>query len=149
MKPRLILLLGIVLTIVASALWHGPVGNAGARTIADTEALARFNLDYFEMEEITPFVQRGPVTRRLWLSGEANDFQQEELARILDELPAVGDVQWVNAPTNRPGPRRIMGEPMLPLIVEVELLALGFFGLGFVLAYFFHRQRRNARHHII
>ncbi|MCM8557835.1 hypothetical protein [Sphingomicrobium sediminis] len=140
MKPRIALLLGILLTITTAALWHGPVGNAGARIVSETETVARINLEYFEMEEITPFMERDPLVRRLWLTGEADDFQRRELARILKGIETIEDVQWV-----QPGVRTVRGEPLLPLIVEAELLGLAGFGLGLILGYALVRLRRRQR----
>jgi len=39
-------------------------------------------------------MHRGPLSRRLILSGPADDFQRTELVRILDETPGVLDVRW-------------------------------------------------------
>lgn len=139
MKPRLVLLLGIALVVVATALWHGPAGQAAARYTFETEELARRNLDYYEMPHITPFVEREPLTRRLWLAGEANDFQREELARILSGLPQVEDVQWI-VPG---GPRVVQGTPLLPLVIEVELAGLAAFGAGLLIAFFLFGRPRD------
>ncbi|WP_265587226.1 hypothetical protein [Sphingomicrobium arenosum] len=139
MKPRLLFLLAVALVVLASALWHGPVGKAGARYTFETEELARLNLDYYEMPEITPFVERAPLTRRLWLTGEADDFQRKELARILSGLPQVEAVHWYVPP----GGNRVKSAPLLPLIVEVELTALAAFGLGLFAAFFLFGRPRD------
>ena len=138
MRARLVLLLSVLAVVLASALWHGPVGNAGARYAAQTEQLVRANLDYYEMPDITPFVQRGPMTRRLWLAGEADDFQREELARIFSGLDTLGDVQWLSD-DGRP----VTGTPLLPMLVEVELVALVGFLAGLFAGYFLFRRRRR------
>jgi len=43
---------------------------------------------------IQAHMQRGPLARRLILSGPADDFQRRELVRILDETPGVLEVRW-------------------------------------------------------
>ncbi|MCJ7421396.1 hypothetical protein [Sphingomicrobium astaxanthinifaciens] len=145
MKPRLVLLFGIALVVLASALWHGALGQASARYAFETEELARRNLAYYEMGHITPFVEREPLTRRLWLAGEADDFQRAELARILSDLPQVADVQWL-VPG---GGGTVSGVPLLPLIVEVELAGLAAFGAGLLVAFFlFGRARDPYRYEI-
>lgn len=130
--------MGMLVTMGAAALWHGPIGNGATRFTAETETIARLNLEYYEMDDqVVAMMQRGPVTRRLWLAGTADDFQQRELKRILDGIPAVGDVQWW-----RPGGGTVKGEPLLPLIFEVELAALTAFAFGLMLTYLVALRRR-------
>lgn len=149
MKPRLVLLLGIALVVAVSALWHGPLGNGAARFVYQAEELTRRNLDYYEVGSITPFLEREPLTRRLWLTGEADDFQQAELKRIFMDIPGIGDVQWANAPGQPMAGGTVRGRPLLPLIVEVELLGLAGYGIGLMLAFFlFGRERVPNRFNI-
>lgn len=144
MRPRTIVLAGLAATAAMAALWHGPVGNGAARLTAQTEARAQFTLEIYEMDrQVRAVMQREPVTRRLWLVGTGDDFQQRELKLLLDRLPAVGDVQWW-----REGGGTVQGEPVLPLIAEVELAALASFALGIMIAYF-HALRRHARRYDI
>lgn len=141
MSPRTIIIAGIAVVMAAAALWHGPVGNAAQRFTAETETIARLNLEYYEMDaDVAVAMQRGPTTRRLWLTGRADDFQREELARLLDFIPGVSDVQWW-----RPEGGTVRGEPLLPMIIEVELAALASFGLGIVLSYLVALRRRATR----
>ena len=93
MSRRTILLLGLAATMGFTAVWHGPLG-AGERLAAETEALARQTLDYYELPMIQAKLQRGPLSRRLVLSGPADDFQRSELIRILDQTPGVLEVKW-------------------------------------------------------
>jgi len=93
MNRRSIILAGIAATVGFAALWHGPLG-AGDRLATQSEAIARRTLDYYELPMIQAHLQRGPLTRRLVLSGPADDFQRHELARILDETPGVLEVRW-------------------------------------------------------
>jgi len=90
---RLILLSGLVTTMGFSALWHGPLG-AGERLAATAERSARRTLDRYELPMIQARLQRGPLARRLILSGPADDFQRSELVRILDQTPGVLQVSW-------------------------------------------------------
>jgi hypothetical protein len=93
MSRRTILLLGLAATVGFTALWHGPLG-AGDRLASETEARARQTLDHYELPMIQAKLQRGPLSRRLVLSGPADDFQRSELVRILDETPGVLEVRW-------------------------------------------------------
>jgi len=93
MSRRAILLLGVAATIGFTALWHSPLG-AGEKLAGLSEAGARRTLDYYELPLIQAHMQRGPLARRLILSGPADDFQRRELVRILDETPGVLDVRW-------------------------------------------------------
>ena len=129
----LFLVLGILLAAGAVALWHGPLGGS-ARFVADVERQARATLDDFEMGQIRAQLHRGPLTRRLVLSGPADDFQRSELVRIMGDLPGVSSATW--------SPR----SAGIPLLVESELVAgLGFL-LGMMLAYLVElRRRHNAQ----
>lgn len=126
----LFVILGILLAAGAVALWHGPLGGS-ARLVADVERQARATLDAYEMTDVRAELHRGPVTRRLLLSGPADDFQRRELVRIMGELPGVSSVTW--------SPR----SAGMPLLVESELVAgLGFL-LGIMLAYLVDLRRRH------
>jgi hypothetical protein len=92
-KPRGIFLLGVAAVLAETALWHGPLG-AGDRLAARAEVIARRTLDYYELPMIQVHMQRGPLARRLILSGPADDFQRHELVRILDDIPGVLEVRW-------------------------------------------------------
>jgi hypothetical protein len=87
------LLIGAAASIGFTALWHGPLG-AGERLALQSEAHARRTLDYYELPMVQAHLQRGPLSRRLILSGPADEFQRSELVRILDETPGVLDVRW-------------------------------------------------------
>ena len=93
MNRGTIILIGVAATIAETALWHGPMG-AGDRMATRAETIARRTLDYYELPMIQAQMQRSPLTRRLILSGPADDFQREELVRILDDIPGVLEVRW-------------------------------------------------------
>ena len=93
MSKRTILLVGMMATAAFSALWHGPFG-AGERLAVQSETVARNTLDYYELPMVQAHLQRGPLSRRLILSGPADDFQRRELVRILDDTPGVLEVRW-------------------------------------------------------
>jgi len=88
-----IMLVGIGIVVGFSALWHGPLG-AGERLARQVESDARRRLDADEMYQIQAHFQRDPLSRRLVLSGPADDFQRSELVRRLDEVPGVLEVRW-------------------------------------------------------
>ena len=93
MNRRSIVLAGVAAVLAETALWHGPLG-AGDRLAARAEVVARRTLDYYELPMIQVHMQRTPLTRRLILSGPADDFQRAELVRILNKVPGVLDVRW-------------------------------------------------------
>lgn len=93
MSRRTIFLLGLAAVVGFAALWHGPLG-AGERLANKAEAAARAQLDRDEMFQIQARVQRGPLSRRLIVSGPADDFQRSEIVRRLDSIPGVLDVRW-------------------------------------------------------
>lgn len=130
-KPTLII--GAVVAIAAAALWHGPLGGADQFS-ARVERGARQALDYYEMTKVTAQLQRGPLSRRLILTGQADDFQHSELVRLLDQLPGVSSVTWSAAGRG------------VPLIAESALVALAGFLVGLLLAYLVELHRRyNAQ----
>jgi hypothetical protein len=94
---RAILALGIAATLGATALWHGPLGTAD-RFSGRIEQTARRTLDHYDLPAVQARVKHGPLTRRVILSGTADDFQQAELVRIMGNIPGVGDVRWANPP---------------------------------------------------
>jgi len=130
---RIALGLGIAATLGAAALWHGPAGTADAFA-GKVERIARRTLVYYEMGPVNARLERGPLSRRLVLSGPADDFQRGELVRIMNQVPGVGDVRWTDT---KPG------APMVALLAEAMLLALLGFGLGLLLAYLVELRRRT------
>ena len=144
MSPRTSVFAGIAATFAFAALWHGPLGNAGARTLAENEALTQANLDYYDMDFVDNWMQREPLTRRIWLAGPADDFQRTELVRIIEGIPNVSDVQWYREDRDT-----VRAEIVLPLVVEAELAALSAFAFGFIITYLIARRRRSIRDAII
>jgi hypothetical protein len=90
---RMTFLIGVSSVAGFTALWHGPLG-AGERMVRHIESQARQQLDHDEMFQVQARLQRSPLSRRLILSGPADDFQRQELVRRLDSVPGVLDVQW-------------------------------------------------------
>lgn len=93
MNRLVILALGVLMVIGATWLWHGPLG-AGERLARQMEAGARAQLDRDEMIRVQARVERQPLSRRLILSGPADDFQRREIKRRLELLPGVGEAVW-------------------------------------------------------
>ncbi|HET7316492.1 MAG TPA: hypothetical protein VFI88_03590 [Sphingomicrobium sp.] len=122
-----------VLTLAAAALWHGPLG-AAERFRDSVETAARTSLTAYEMTQVHAHLQHDPLTRRLLLSGPADEFQTTELVRILSTLPGVSRATW--SPQERD----------LPLFVEALLVSAGGFLLGLIVAYLVELRRRyNAQ----
>lgn len=85
--------LGALATVAGVSVWHGPLGTAD-RFAYPIERQARTALDHWEMPLIQARLERQPMSRRLVLSGPADDFQREELVRRLRALRGVSDVVW-------------------------------------------------------
>lgn len=120
---------GAVAALIAVALWHGPLGAAD-RLAQDLEESARQTLIGHDAPPgLTARIHHGPLTRQLLLSGHADDFQREEAARLLGEVPGVSSAGW----TESAG---------MPLIVEGFASALVGFLLGLLLAYLVELRRR-------
>ena len=131
-KRRLTFAGVIAAAVAATALWHGPLGAAD-RFAGTVETATRAELARLEMTQVQARLGRDPLTRRLALSGPADDFQRRELSRILREMPGVAGVRWVGS--------RARGVT-LPLLLEAELMALVAFSLGLLLAYLIEIRRR-------
>lgn len=93
MNRTSILALGIAAVIGVTWLWHGPLG-AGDRLAARIEAAARAQLDHDEMILVQARLERGPLARRLILSGPADDFQRREIKRRMERLRGVAEARW-------------------------------------------------------
>jgi hypothetical protein len=128
-----LLALGTLCSIALAGLWHGPLGAAD-RFVSEVERNVRTTLVYNEIPEVSGHLHHGPLTRRVILSGPADEFQRSELVRIIDELPGVESTSW----SPRAGG--------LPLIVEGSAAALVGFLLGLLVAYLIELRRRyNAQ----
>ena len=103
MNRNLILALGVAAVLAETALWHGPLGT-GERMAGKIERTAKSTLEHFELPLVTARLERSPLRRRLLLSGPADDFQQAELVRMMNEIPGVSEVRWTNPPGLSVGP---------------------------------------------
>lgn len=122
-----------LLAIAAAAAWHGPLGAAD-RFTARIERQAREALNYYEMPRVTAHLHRAPLSRRLVLVGQVNDWQRGELARLFSQLPGVSRATWSE------------GDAGLPLVVEAILAAIAGFLGGLLIAYLIDLRRRyNAQ----
>lgn len=132
-RGKLVVGAGALASLALGALWHGPLG--GAHRFSQTiERQVGEALNYYEMTKITAHLHHAPLTRRLLLSGPADDFQRSELVRLLNQLPGVRETVWSS------------GGGGLPLIAEGLVVSLLGFLLGLLLAYLFELRRRyNAQ----
>jgi len=126
------LALGLAAAIGVAALWHAPFGAAN-RLSNHIQRDVRDALVYYEMTQVTGHVQRGPLTRRIELSGPADDFQRSELARLMGQIPGASVATW-------------SGERGMPLIAEGTAASLLGFLFGLLLAFLVElRRRHNAQ----
>jgi hypothetical protein len=127
------LAIGAVAALVLAALWHGPLGAAD-RFEATVGRSIQQTLVRYEMTKVSAHLHHGPLTRRVMLSGPADDFQRQGLVEFMDELPGVSDSSWSS------------GAGGIPLIAEAMAVALLGFLFGLVLAYLAElRRRHNAQ----
>jgi hypothetical protein len=134
-RPRkriIALAAGIIGAIALTALWHGP-GGAADRFTASVEHVIREALVNNEIPEVSGHLQRGPLTRRVLLSGPADDFQRREVVKLMNVVPGVESASW-------------SGGAAVPLIVEGGVAAILGFLLGLLVAYLMELRRRfNAQ----
>lgn len=111
MRRRAKLGLGALLTVLVAELWHGPIG-AAEELETQVERSARSLLDFYELPQITARMDEKPLTRRIILSGPADDFQRRALVERVGELPGVNEVRWDPAsPVINNFPRRAPPPP--------------------------------------
>lgn len=126
-------LIGIVASLAAAILWHGPLGGAD-RFANRIDRAANAVLVRYEMTQVHAALHRGPLTRQIILTGPADDFQRSELVRYMNQLPGVESASWSSS-----------GEG-IPLILEALAVCLIGFGVGLLLAYLVAlRRRHNAQ----
>jgi len=134
-RPRkriVALAIGAALSIALAALWHGPLGAAD-RFTDEVEHVIRQALVYNEIPEVSARLHRDPLTRRVLLSGPADDFQQSQLLILMNEVPGVESASW-------------SGGEGIPLLAEGAAAALLGFLLGLIVAYLRELRRRyNAQ----
>ena len=132
-RRNIAIAIGAIAAIGLAALWHGPLG-AGDRFGGEVERNVRATLVYYEIPEVSGHLHRGPLTRRVLLSGPADDFQRSELVRLIDEIPGVSSASWSS------------GGGGVPLIVEGGAAAILGFLFGLLVAYLVELRRRyNAQ----
>jgi hypothetical protein len=123
------LVAGILASMGAAALWHGPLGAADRFTFQVERIARQVLIDFSAPAAITVHIHHGPLTRQLILSGPADDFQREETSRLLSQIPGVSDAVWTPSMA-------------IPLIVEAIAVSLMGFLLGLLVAYVAERRRR-------
>ena len=126
------LVIGVVAAIGLAALWHGPLGGAAQLETRVNRGI-RATLQYYEMNAVSAHLNHGPMTRRVLLSGTADEFQRSELVRLMEELPGVSSATWSGDGGG------------VPLIAEGIAASLLGFLLGLLLAYLVELRRRYNR----
>ena len=132
-KRNLALGTGVVVSIAAAILWHGPLGAAD-RFATEVDRNARRTAIYYEVPQVIAHLHRDPLTRQILLSGPADDFQRVELVRLMEDIPGVSDATWSS------------GGGTLPLVAEGSAVSILGFLFGLLLAYLVELRRRyNAQ----
>jgi len=125
--------IGLAASILAAALWHGPLGGADQFTTKVRRGI-KATLVYYEMTQVAADLHHDPLTRRVLLAGSADDFQRSELVRLMEELPGVSSASWSSDGSGT------------PLIVEGAAVSILGFLFGLLLAYLVELRRRyNAQ----
>jgi hypothetical protein len=124
-----LLIAGVLFSMTAAALWHGPLGAADRFTAVIERSAREVLANNDAPAGVAARIHHGPLTRQLILSGPSDDFQHREAARLLEQIPGVGDATW----TPSTG---------IPLIVEGAIAAVLGFLLGLLLAYLVELRRR-------
>ena len=127
-KKRIPLVIAAAAAVAGAALWHGPLGAADRFTTI-VEQSAKQRLADWEMSQVQAHLHRSPLSRRLLLSGPADDFQRSELVRIMSDVPGVGRAEWDQSTG-------------IPLMVESAGASLLGFLAGLLLAYLVELRRR-------
>jgi hypothetical protein len=131
-KRIVAVVIGLVAAIALAALWHGP-GGAADRFTNSVESVIREALVNNEIPEVSGRLHRAPLTRRVLLSGPADDFQRREVVKLMNVVPGVESASW-------------SGGTGVPLIVEGAAAAILGFILGLLVAYLRELRRRyNAQ----
>lgn len=128
-KRNLKLAVGILISLALAGLWHGPFGAAD-RFAGQVERDVRATLVNNEIPQVSGHLHHDPLTRRVALTGPADNFQRSELVRIVSGLPGVSDASWSVA---RGG---------VPLVAEACMVAVAGFLIGLLLAYLVELRRR-------
>jgi len=92
-----IIALGIAAVLAQTALWHGPLGAAD-RLADKLETAAAAEIKHQEMFGVTARLERSPLRRRMVLTGPSDKFQQDGLARLIDDIPGVAGTRWATRP---------------------------------------------------
>ena len=71
-KRALAIAIGAIAAVALAALWHGPMG-AAERFSAAVEREVRNAFVYYEIPEVSGRLHHGPLTRRVLLSGPADE----------------------------------------------------------------------------
>ena len=133
-RRNLTLGIGLVASLAAALLWHGPLGAAD-RFAAEVERNARRTAVYYEVPQVSAHLHHWPLTRQILLSGPADDFQRLELVRLMEDIPGVSDATWSSG-----------GGGALPLAAEGAVVAVLGFLFGLLLASLVELRRRyNAQ----
>jgi len=130
-KKKMPLVIAAALSPAWLGLWTGPLGAADRFTRV-IERQAREALVHYEEPQMQAHLHRGPLSRRLILSGDnkLDDWQRGELVRLFSQLPGVSGATWA---ANDAG---------IPLVLEGAIAALGGFLIGLGLAYLLELRRR-------
>ena len=123
------LAVGVVVSLALAALWHGPLGGAGRFEAAVQRGIHQ-TLVHYEMTQVSAHLHHGPLTRRVMLSGPADDFQRQGLVEFMNQIPGVSSSTWTS-------------DAGMPLIVEAFGVAVVGFLFGLLLAYLAELHRRH------
>ena len=129
---EVLLAIGFCISLVLVALWHGPLGAADrfeVKVNGDVHAM----LVEYEMTQVSAQLHQHLLTRRIMLSGPADDFQHQALIDYIDQISGVESATWSKSGG-------------MPLIAEGAVVSLLGYLFGLLLAYLVELRRRyNAQ----
>lgn len=141
MAAWLKLLIGLAAALLAGWLVHGPLGQGNA-FLDQLQARADAVLREANVPGVAVRFSRAPLSRQAILSGPANAFQREGqglfpgLNDRIGAIPGVSGLRWDDAGS-------VASTRSMPLLVEIELLALLAYLVGIGLGRLFFRPRRE------
>lgn len=140
MKASAKLLTGLAAALVAGWAWHGPAGQGGAFANKLAGA-AQQRVAMTELPAIAVAPERDPLSRRMVVSGPANDLQRDGLGSqwgVKDYAASIDGVSGVRWDDEEAG-------FTLPLLAEILILCAIAYFVGFGLGKLvFGRRRRTS-----
>jgi len=99
MSRWLKLLIGLSAALLAGLISHGPLGR-GEAFLGTIEARVNEEIRKAALPGVTAHLGRGPLSREVVLTGNANDFQREGMGQLpgindrIRAIPGISGLRW-------------------------------------------------------